>query len=84
MKWDELELEFFEIPQQEGQFDLALEIIESKGSLYGTLKYNMDLFDNKTIVRIAGDFKTLLKMIVAKPELNISELPMLNYVNNIV
>ena len=43
--WGELELEPFDIPQMEGQFDLALEFTESEQALSGVLKYNTDLFE---------------------------------------
>lgn len=75
--WGELELESFELEQQEGQFDLTLEIIEGKDSLFGVFKYNTDLFDAATINRMAGHFQTLLEGIVKEPEQPVSQLPLL-------
>ncbi|NET03600.1 MAG: amino acid adenylation domain-containing protein [Symploca sp. SIO2B6] len=75
--WGELELESFELEQQQGQFDLTLEIIEAKNSLFGVFKYNTDLFDAATIKRMAGHFQTLLKGIVKEPEQQVSKLPLL-------
>jgi len=75
--WGGLELEFFAMATQEGQFDLTLEIVEVKESLFGSLKYNTDLFDAATITRMAGHFQTLLEAIVTNPEQQVSEFPLL-------
>ena len=40
-----LVLEPFPIPQQEGQFELSVELAEKDGVLQGVIKYNTDLFD---------------------------------------
>ncbi len=72
-----LKLQPFEIPQQEGQFDLDLEMKEGISSLVGTFKYNTDLFNHQTIVRMADHFKTLLEEIVVNPQQKIGVLPLL-------
>jgi amino acid adenylation domain-containing protein len=73
----ELELEPFEMAQQEGQFDLTLDMVEVKNSLVSTFKYNTDLFEATTITRMIGHFQTLLEGIVANSLQPISELPLL-------
>lgn len=75
--WGGLELEFFPMPTEEGQFDLTLEMVEAKKSLFGFFKYNTDLFDAATITRMVGHFETLLEAIVVAPEQPISKLPLL-------
>jgi len=77
INWGGLELEPFEIPQQEGQFDLFLEMVELDESLLAAFKYNTDLFDAATIARMEGHFKTLLDAILNHPERRLSELPLL-------
>ena len=72
-----LEVEPFEMAQQEGQFDLALEMMDVKNSLVGSFKYNTDLFDESTITRMVGHFQTLLEGIVANPLQLIHALPLL-------
>ncbi|MBE8964966.1 amino acid adenylation domain-containing protein [Nostocales cyanobacterium LEGE 12452] len=59
------------------KFDLTLEIIETPGKLFTNLEFNTDLFEATTIKRMAGHFQTLLKKIVAKPELRLLELSLL-------
>jgi amino acid adenylation domain-containing protein/thioester reductase-like protein len=73
----ELELEPFEMAQQEGTFDLSLEMMETKNALVGTFKYNTDLFEAATITRMVGHFQTLLEGIVANPLQPIHALPLL-------
>ena len=72
-----LSLAPFTMPQQEGQFDLTLEMIEEKQSLSGVFQYNTDLFDAGTIERMVGHFQCLLEGIVAEPETLVSRLPLL-------
>jgi len=77
VNWGGLELESFEIPQQEGQFDLTLEMVELDESLFGVFKYNSDLFDAATIARMQGHFQTLLEAIATNPDRRLGELPLL-------
>ncbi len=72
-----IKLKPFEMPQMEGQFDLNLTLAEGRSSLAGIFKYNTDLFDASTIERMAGHFVTLLEEIVANPQQQISQLPLL-------
>ncbi len=67
------------------KFDLTLSMSEAEialeepysSHLTGCLEYNSDLFDSSTIERLAGHFQTLLAGIVANPDQQISELPLL-------
>jgi amino acid adenylation domain-containing protein len=77
LNWGGLILEPFEMAQQEGEFDLTLELIETKKSLVGVFNYNVDLFDVSTIRRMVGHFQTLLEGILAHPEERIEKLPLL-------
>ncbi|HEX2909581.1 MAG TPA: amino acid adenylation domain-containing protein [Chloroflexia bacterium] len=63
--------------QQEGQFDLTLEMFETGQELFGNFKYNTDLFDAATVARLAGHFKSLLADIVAHPTRSIGRLTLL-------
>ncbi len=78
MNFGGLELEPTALAQQEGQFDLTLEMIETGGSLFGAWKYNTDLFDECTVHRIAEQFQTLVSSVVANPDQPISTLPLLS------
>ncbi len=77
MKTGELELETFEIGQQEGLFDLSLDIIETKESLVATFMYSTDLFKDATIKRMVEHFQMLLEGITEDASLFIPKLPLL-------
>ncbi len=70
-------LEPFIMSYEEGQFDLNLDVVEVAGTLWCSLKYNTDLYEQSTITRMAGHFQTLIESILANPEAPISEMALL-------
>jgi amino acid adenylation domain-containing protein len=74
---DGLCLEPIYVRQQEGQFDLTLEIEEFGETLSAILYFNTDLFDRTTISRMAGHYEKMLEGIVRNPDNHISNLPLL-------
>lgn len=62
---------------QTAKFDLTLSMEERDGKLIGEWEYNTDLFDSETIERMMGNFQMLLSGILANPEQNIWQLPLL-------
>ncbi|MDJ0897246.1 MAG: amino acid adenylation domain-containing protein [Xenococcus sp. MO_188.B8] len=76
--WGGVKINPYEIPQQEGLFDLTLEMMEGSSSVFGTFKYNTDLFEGSTIERMAAHFQNLLSAIVKNPQLSVAELPLLS------
>ena len=72
-----LVVEPFVTRQEEGQFDLVLDALETDHSLLGVIKYNTDLFEAATIARLGGHFQTLLEGIAANPDQPLSDLPLL-------
>jgi amino acid adenylation domain-containing protein len=73
-----LELQNFNLPGQTAKFDLSLYIAESNEGLRLTYEYNTDLFNLSTIERLARHFETLLAGIVANPDEDINDLPLLD------
>jgi amino acid adenylation domain-containing protein len=73
-----LELEDYALPQQEGQTDLELGVIETGGAFLSTWRYNTDLFDAGTIERMARHFVRLLDGIADDPRQSVSQLPLLD------
>ncbi len=55
------------------KFDLVLELDDSPTGIAGRFKYNTDLFDSSTIVRMAEHFQVLLRSVVDNPDLSISQ-----------
>jgi amino acid adenylation domain-containing protein len=66
-----------EIDPGVARFDITLELVEADGRFTGFFEYATDLFDAVTIAEMAGQFKTLLKAVIAGPEQHISRLPLL-------
>nr|MDZ8004741.1 amino acid adenylation domain-containing protein [Nostoc sp. DedSLP05]MDZ8101218.1 amino acid adenylation domain-containing protein [Nostoc sp. DedSLP01] len=67
----------FSTERTTAKFDLALSMQNTATGLVGVWQYNTDLFDASTIERMSGHFQTLLAGIVANPEEQISQLPLL-------
>jgi amino acid adenylation domain-containing protein len=74
--WGGLELQPFVVPQQEGQFDLSLEMAEGTASLFGFMKYNSDLFRPETITHLCRSFCMILESVCETPGLRIGEIPL--------
>ncbi|MCW5315483.1 amino acid adenylation domain-containing protein [Nostoc sp. KVJ3] len=74
------EMEPYLLGQRGAQLDLSLMVREAQGVLEPCWQYNTDLFDATTIARMAGHFVTLLESIVANPQKQIWQLPLLTEV----
>jgi amino acid adenylation domain-containing protein len=73
-----LRLEAYDVPQQEGQFDLSLDLLETRSSLTAVFKFNRDVLTAETVDRLAGSFVQLLESALATPELPVSRLSLLS------
>ena len=60
------------------KFDLTLAIEKSDGALSGRLEYATDLFDRRSIERMAEQWRTLLAEVVANPDRPVSRLKLLD------
>lgn len=69
-----LRLESYFFPQEEGQFELAMETLDSGESLSFTLRYQNDLFRHETVEEILQSYQTLLRNITAEPDTAIARL----------
>jgi amino acid adenylation domain-containing protein len=78
IQWGGLEIEHYNMPQQEGQFDLELEMADTGAPLFGVFKYNRDLFDAATIARWTDSFAALLRSIADEPTRPVDHLPLLS------
>ncbi len=72
-----LKISNYIIPQEEGQFDVSLVIVELEDSLRCTFTYNTDLFNAATISRMADYWQTLLRSTLNSPDTRVSDLPLL-------
>ena len=72
-----LQLDHFPLSQQEGQFDLNLDMMTVDGALYGAFKYRTDLFKPETLVNLERHFINLLQDIVQNPHEEVSKLALI-------
>ncbi|MBE9229966.1 amino acid adenylation domain-containing protein, partial [Phormidium sp. LEGE 05292] len=76
-----LEMEPYLLAHQRGaDFDLILAVMEAQEVLQLCWQYNTDLFEARSIARMAGHFVTLLESIVANPQQQIWQLTLLSEV----
>ncbi len=66
-------MEYIEVPEEEGQFDITLSVYEDRDGFRATFKYNVDLFFESTIARMAEHYNVVLGEILRNPSLRISE-----------
>ena len=59
------------------KFDLTLSFTETESGLEGVVEYNSDLFDEATVQRLVGHYRTLLESGLENPDRNVSELTLL-------
>ncbi len=59
------------------KYDLTLEMEESAGELTAAFEYNLDLYNEQTIARMAASFETLLAAITDDPAAKCGELAIL-------
>jgi FkbH-like protein/FkbM family methyltransferase len=69
-----LELEPVGLTQQEGQFDLALEMVPQGRGLRGAFKYDAQVLDAASAARLADRYQALLAAAVARPDVPLGAL----------
>ncbi|WP_433234976.1 amino acid adenylation domain-containing protein [Actinomadura nitritigenes] len=67
----------FPITRTTSQFDLAVELVDDDGELYGAIEYSTELFDSGTISRLADHLTALLNQVSAVPKLRVSEIDLI-------
>ena len=72
-----LTMNYAETDSGTAQFDMSLSIKDTRQGLYCKINYNTDLFDEATIARLMGHFRTVLEGAVADPDQPVHALPML-------
>ncbi|WP_437287305.1 amino acid adenylation domain-containing protein [Sorangium sp. So ce406] len=72
----DLELRPVEVDPGTAQFDLSLHMATGPEGLSGSFEYSTELFEERTIRRMADDLRALLEAIVARPTARLGELPL--------
>lgn len=66
------------VRSQGARFDLELQAFDTDGGVTGWFEYDRDLFDEETVVRLAGHFRRLIEQIVARPDAPVADLDLLD------
>nr|AQM37583.1 nonribosomal peptide synthetase [Myxococcus virescens] len=74
VQWGHLELEPFPIQELESQFDLTLELWETRGAFSGVLRFNRALFNDDTVALWRGYFEKLVEEMVRAPDAPVARL----------
>jgi amino acid adenylation domain-containing protein len=77
MTLGKLSLESVPLEQRIAMFDLTLMFAEVDDRLEASLQYNTDLFNEKTIARMASHFQTLVENLANTPEQRLSMVPLM-------
>jgi len=72
-EWQDLEAESINIESHVTRHDLQLSLWEAPSGLEGAFTYGTDLFEAKSIRRIAAQFNALLVSVSARPDIKLSE-----------
>jgi len=76
VEFGSLKLMPYDFNQQEGQFDLSLEMIDTGSRFLSSLRYNSDVFDETTVIRIEKHFRMLLKRLLSTSAARIWAYPL--------
>ena len=70
-----LPMTLYPLPQQEGQFDVVLDVANSDEGLEAELRYCTDLFDERTAAAMVTLYQELLEAVLVDPDAPMSALP---------
>ncbi|WP_053848200.1 condensation domain-containing protein [Streptomyces sp. NRRL B-24085] len=69
-----LRAELVDVPQQEGQLDLTVEILQDSRGFKAVLRYRRDLFDAATVERFGETWRCLLDASLDAPDTAVSDV----------
>lgn len=76
-EWANIPVVPVDVPQQEGQFDLTLEMVDCKNVFCGAFRYNSDLFTLSRIKQLSQLFETLVNSCIKNPCFTVADLNIL-------
>ncbi|VVS94089.1 non-ribosomal peptide synthetase [Desulfoluna spongiiphila] len=66
----------YPLEQEEGQYELVLEVVDTDEGLACVFKYRAGLFTEETIVSLASAFEGCLRHVMATPDMRLGDVPM--------
>lgn len=76
--WGGLTVAHYHIPQQEGQLDLSLELMDGDDDVFGFLKFDTSLLDKEDVARLAQSYIEIINHIVEEPSCRVSRLRLMS------
>src|SRR5262249_54260454 len=73
----DLALDLIPLHNGTAKFDLTLNLLEAPDGITGSFEYATDLFDEATVVRLAGHYQNLLREAVRDPDRPLWQVPVL-------
>ncbi|HEY6182009.1 MAG TPA: amino acid adenylation domain-containing protein [Terriglobales bacterium] len=77
IEWAGLQLAPYSLRQQEGQYELTLEVADQGDQLVAALKYNSALIERATAERMASHLRELISDVAADSDRQLGDLPLL-------
>jgi len=74
VRFGESKMTPFPIPQQEGQFEIVIEMTDSDGVLHGNFKYQIDRFSDEAARELRDTFAAMLVAIAERPDACVADL----------
>jgi amino acid adenylation domain-containing protein len=74
LELSDLTISNFQTVTRAAKFDLILGLLETEASMAAAIEYNIDLFDVPQIDHMLNQFKMLLRDIISRPDIKLSEL----------
>ncbi|WP_430906598.1 non-ribosomal peptide synthetase [Maribacter sp. 2-571] len=72
--WGGMRVNAYPMPQQEGLFDLMADLVERDEAVVGNIKYNSEIFEEKTVIKLCERWIRLLESVAVDPAMPISSL----------
>ncbi|MFE9600510.1 condensation domain-containing protein [Streptomyces hokutonensis] len=73
-----LRAELCDVPQQEGQLDLTVEILQDARGFRAVLRYNTDLFDAATVERFGATWQRLIGVSLDAPGTRVADVALVD------
>lgn len=75
---DGVQIETYELEQNTAKFDLTMNILECEKSIICELEYNVDLFKQDTMIRMAEHYQNILQQVCKNEQITLDKIKMLS------
>jgi amino acid adenylation domain-containing protein len=72
-----MKLQHYALDQQDGQFDLTLQVVDCNETMFVQWKYDASRFESATIARLHAHYERILAAVIADPAVRLAEIPLI-------